>query len=1261
MSTKLVQNYEDKEEIKDEDIKVSTPLAAGSKQILKENSMMLDFTDYMSCTSGDDSDSVKDFRSRSYTPTKLFKRRIQSKMPASQLMKRLAEKQRKAQEKRVQILREKEENFRKAREKEKKLKQKLEEEAAQKLTKYNEKLEKAEIRKAQFLDNIVDKAKQEGEKLDENAFILSLTLQGKKIDLEDKIQINSERRQKVLDDMLNRTVESRERRHEAFNKKREILREQSRDKFLAKTARIESARKRKNQEVEKIKNNARAWIKKAIATRNRKKNVDNKINRLISMISNVNEEWEKCPAFKKEKNEIFEKKKIKLKSQAKVLDKIMKYAKEDNVNLTQKETEALLDDFSSDDEEDILYKSAIDQDLKAHSDSELDNDNIAFYFKNSYLDNRENVKDNSGYIDRFLIHSSTSVDTEQKPSIMKALSESPKNGNVEELKEPISTVGLSQDMLLKLDQQTKKQNNGNEIPGHGPMIGYYATPNIVTPVSNTKTVKPKKPTKLVPSKKYLAEMKPIIILLKYLDKEGKSLFVSAQVTLSHDIGAMKEEVKTPSTKSKMSKILENCSDFGSTKNAIGKAATPIRKERTISADSTDCHTKDASEVKEPLNSKENIDTKNTTQIKPKSSLRKSHEIVNIPSQEERKEHEINFERIMSIIFEEDRHLFRKTQANKIIKIDLPDFNLADFLENNSIQLRGCRICECTYEGPPSTHFASKTHKKMKEELGLKDQEDLPLSPIILQSNPGSIEEYLQKIRENAMKQKYKKLKQQMLNKGVHHDVASSVGKDITTASNKKKMQILSIELENKVTPTITEYTSLELKLNNLISIVARKRQEELHLLRKLKIIPWVIEILKKISVCPRNEIKDLVRAIELAIKILQIFVTTRENRDYMLSTNRVIVLCDLLIWSLNKPMHLFYGSTYVPSLFEVITTCLKHKAAYAHQQMKALLLEYVLCSPIPKKMKMKFESATGPLQLTGKLSLIPNIICKGLSFIEVITSIVGMDSRYRPVYDKSQTIGDSMYFVIQKTRLMQVIPLMMDVLFDKAQHPKEMLPKSILNLTFLSLKLINNMFRINLELCQRILADQILQDQFYYCLNYIVKYCYLFEDQDESKDILYETLLMIGYYTLMNPKGQEKVRSGEHSVLLKLCQLDISFFMDKQKKDILFPTLICLSYKDSINLQIIDNEMDKDYLKKYIKTTKKEELYNIPEDDLEQRSLDSSSICSIGQRSSHSISSTNSSTTSITTNLKMEHCPFIPFFMRFPKSMLDDALKFYSD
>jgi hypothetical protein len=84
-------------------------------------------------------------------------------------------------------------------------------------------------------------------------------------------------------------------------------------------------------------------------------------------------------------------------------------------------------------------------------------------------------------------------------------------------------------------------------------------------------------------------------------------------------------------------------------------------------------------------------------------------------------------------------------------------------------------------------------------------------------------------------------------------------------------------------------------------------------------------------------------------------------------------------------------------------------------------------------------------------------------------------------------------------------------------------------------------------------------------------------------------------------------------------------------------------------MSIIDKEMDREFLEKYIRNFRKEELYNIPEDEREQRSMDSSSICSM-------VSSTDSSTTSITTNLKMEQCPFIPLSMRFPKSMLQDIL-----
>jgi hypothetical protein len=265
----------------------------------------------------------------------------------------------------------------------------------------------------------------------------------------------------------------------------------------------------------------------------------------------------------------------------------------------------------------------------------------------------------------------------------------------------------------------------------------------------------------------------------------------------------------------------------------------------------DGKTKDALTAKEMISQSDLIENKTKLNSTIESPLRRSTEVLDSSFKEETIYDESDIQIIMHTIFMDNRHLFKKALPNKIIKIDIASKRLADVLENNETQIRGCRICEFTYEGSVNDHYDTKSHKKMRDELGLKVHEDLSLSPMILRSQPGSIEETLQKLRESAMKVKYRKLKQQMINESVSHDVAASQGKDITSASNKKKLQILSIELENKVISTITDYDSLSFKLNSLITIIARKRQEEQHLLRKLKIIPWVIEICKKISVCPK--------------------------------------------------------------------------------------------------------------------------------------------------------------------------------------------------------------------------------------------------------------------------------------------------------------------------------------------------------------------------------------------------------------------------
>jgi len=62
------------------------------------------------------------------------------------------------------------------------------------------------------------------------------------------------------------------------------------------------------------------------------------------------------------------------------------------------------------------------------------------------------------------------------------------------------------------------------------------------------------------------------------------------------------------------------------------------------------------------------------------------------------------------------------------------------------------------------------------------------------------------------------------------------------------------------------------------------------LFRKLKFIPALADVCKRILITRRQEFKHLGKVIELSIKIISIFCTVRENRNYMLQTNKLLPL-----------------------------------------------------------------------------------------------------------------------------------------------------------------------------------------------------------------------------------------------------------------------------------------------------------------------------------------------------------------------------------
>jgi hypothetical protein len=86
---------------------------------------------------------------------------------------------------------------------------------------------------------------------------------------------------------------------EAFDKKREQIREESREKFMTKLTKIENARKRKHDVVENIRKSIGLVLdhKKKHQNKN-KRMIDRKINQVVKLISNVNDEdWGNKKAY----------------------------------------------------------------------------------------------------------------------------------------------------------------------------------------------------------------------------------------------------------------------------------------------------------------------------------------------------------------------------------------------------------------------------------------------------------------------------------------------------------------------------------------------------------------------------------------------------------------------------------------------------------------------------------------------------------------------------------------------------------------------------------------------------------------------------------------------------------------------------------------------------------------------------------------------------------------------------------------------------
>ena len=166
---------------------------------------------------------------------------------------------------------------------------------------------------------------------------------------------------------------------------------------------------------------------------------------------------------------------------------------------------------------------------------------------------------------------------------------------------------------------------------------------------------------------------------------------------------------------KSSKELENGIDFSAFKESNDKNNTPLREKRALSIESLDIKpdskTKDTPTSKDQSNSKEWFEIKNKGCSTVDSSARKSLEVNQFEtSSKEEIDESASLQTVMHTVFEDNIHLFKKTQTTKIVSVSISSSKLAEFLETNSSQISGWRICEWNYNCGVLEHFNTKSHK-----------------------------------------------------------------------------------------------------------------------------------------------------------------------------------------------------------------------------------------------------------------------------------------------------------------------------------------------------------------------------------------------------------------------------------------------------------------------------------------------------------------------------------------------------------------------
>ncbi|CAJ1371284.1 unnamed protein product [Effrenium voratum] len=331
-----------------------------------------------------------------------------------------------------------------------------------------------------------------------------------------------------------------------------------------------------------------------------------------------------------------------------------------------------------------------------------------------------------------------------------------------------------------------------------------------------------------------------------------------------------------------------------------------------------------------------------------------------------------------------------------------------------------------------------------------------------------------------------------------------------------------------------------------------------------------------------------------ALKWLGLLCKSRLAKLVLLLTGRVVLLADVALAYLDmhfaddlKPHDVQGGPVlFLPQLLNVLTVQFLHMKPVPPEcarEMQATLASYLLLSGLAEKLRDLFGRAEiRGLKFFDGASPLPVLLLRAMCFLETLVS----------AYRMQEAMHEQVLDIFRSTELFGVVGILVSILLSEGRREKgAKLPQTVVSLCMQALRILNTIAGIDLGTLQKTLgAGQ--QQEFYHLLVSLLDYCTgrlpasltkPGAGQAEESDLLHETVVLLGFYCLEEPRNQTILCYGEGQALLaRLANLPLHYFMDERGKAILFPTILASCFKSEQNLEVLRTEMNLSLVRNFL-------------------------------------------------------------------------------